>query len=170
MSGAWWRRNRVALIAIAVLVPAGWFALDTIEFGLTRNPEQSIGDGATLTIGGMTMGPVALAALDAGSVDAPASSAPTLVTIPVSADTDGTSCIGITVTEAATGRTWRSASSALEWEPAEGAQESCSAAAGDRFDLVAPVLLGDDVAGPLVVGVTVSDDGRVVDLRFDVAG
>lgn len=166
--GGWWRRNAGGLITLAVLVPASWFALDTIEFGLVRNPVQTVAPGDTVTVGASRYGPVTLSPLDAGAVGAPAQSRPMLVTIPVITEDGKSSCFGAVVTESASGRTWRSASSMLRWEAGEGQQESCSSDPGAKFDLVTPVLLGDDAAGPYEVVVSVGRESDVLDVRFRV--
>lgn len=170
MSGGWWRRNAGGLIALAVLVPASWFALDTIEFGLVRNPVQMVADGDTVTVGATRYGPVSLSPLDAAAVGAPADSVPMLVTIPVVTEDGESSCLGAMITESSTGRTWRNASSMLDWEPGAGQQESCASDPGARFDLVAPVILGDDASGPYDVTISVGRASDVLDVHFRVDG
>ena len=41
----WWRRNALALGAVVILVPAGVWTLDTLEFGAARNAQRDIAPG-----------------------------------------------------------------------------------------------------------------------------
>lgn len=164
----WWRRNAVALVALAVLVPASWLALDTIEFGTTRNPQQAVDAGTSTTVDGARFGPARLHPLDDDGLDVPAGAQPVLVTVPVAHPVETTSCQGATTTEVATGRTWRAASLVLGWTPGAGQQETCRSETGAAVDFAAPFLLNVDASGPFVVTMSVMRDGTVVDLRFDV--
>ena len=93
---------------------------------------------------------------------------PVLVTVPVAHPVETTSCQGATITEVATGRTWRVASLVLGWTPGAGQQETCRSETGAAVDFAAPFLLNADASGPFVVTMSVMRDGTVVDLRFDV--
>ncbi|HYP73305.1 MAG TPA: hypothetical protein VEP72_04395 [Microbacterium sp.] len=168
MSRGWWRRNAIALVVLAALVPAGWFAFDTIEFGVVRNPTQSVEASKTAHVEGAVFGVVRMTPLEVDDVAAPTGSKPVLVTIPVHRRSGEPYCMGVTVTETATGRTWRSASGVLTWTPGDGQQETCTSGSEPRFDLVAPVLLAGDAVGPFVVGLSVAREADTLDLEFAV--
>lgn len=170
VTGGWWRRNAAALIALAVLVPASWFAFDTLQFGIVRNATQDVGAYKTVEVEGALFGVARMSPLDVETVSAPAGTQPVLVVIPVYQRDGSPYCLGVTVTEPATGRTWRSASGVLDWSPAQGQYESCLSESDARFQLVAPVLLADDAVGPYIVEVSVSREHDVLDLRFAVDG
>jgi len=170
----WWRRNALALGALVVLVPASLFAYDALGFGAVRNAELTVSGDEPHAMGGMpaaaALGPVTISPLERDEVGAPRGSDPVLVTIRVDPGEGLSSCRGVTVTEPSTGRQWRTVFTGLTWVQEQGQEMSCVSDAVIPYDVVAPVLLSDDVVGPLVVTITTFDQptGAVLDLRFTV--
>ena len=174
--GGWWRRNALALIALAVLIPASVFAYDTIGFGSVRNPVRTVAADELTAIGDAGIGQISITPLDADDVGAPSGTEPVLVRVHVRPGHDILTCSLPTVTEVATGRQWRTEMINLTWMPGTGQQSSCYADSLAPFDLAGPVLLPAGLTGPLVIETTVGwssaadgdDDGvdGVIDLRF----
>lgn len=172
MSRAWWRRNAVALAVLVVLVPAGLFALDAIEFGAVRNAEREIAAGASTSVADWDFGPVRIDPVDAVEVGAPSGTEPVLVTIRVDRGHRFLGCTAPAIVEPATGRSWMSVTT-LDWVPPVGAQTTCTSRTGIPYDLVALMLLPDSegrsVGDDLVVELsTASNAAGGLDLRFAV--
>ena len=164
----WWRRNAIALVAIAVIVPVGVFALDGLEFAAVRNSERTIVDGMTTEIADWGFGPVTIESVSPEAVGAPPGTDPVEVTIHVDRGHRPLSCFSPTITEPATGRSWSTIRS-LDWELPADAQETCTSRTGIPYDLVSIVLLPDDVGDRLIVGLTTSSNAAgPLDLRIDV--
>lgn len=167
----WWRRNALALGALVVLVPAALLAYDQFGFGDVRNPSLSAAANELVTVGDAQIGQATITPLDPEEVGAPTGTAPVLVSLHIIPGDDALTCLGTTVTEPSTGRTWRTELLTIGWRPDSSQTSSCHVRSAEPFDVSFPVLLADDATGDLVVQATVgaiSDDGgdSTVDLRF----
>lgn len=169
VTGSWWRRNALALVALSLLVPASVYAIDTIEFGATRDPSRGVASGETTQVGDWTFGPATVTGLDPATVGAPSATSPVLVTVPVTPGDAAVGCGAPTIVDPADGREWRT--DFLLAQPLElGQQTSCASDGAVGFDLVHTVLLTGDIDGDLVVVLPAHDGGNGVDLRFTVSG
>lgn len=164
----WWRRNAVALGTLAVLVAAGVWAFDTVEFGAARNAQRSVAPGEAAEIGDWTFAPPTLSRVEPDEVGAPADSNPVVVRVRVNPGSDDVSCTVPTVIDPATGREWRT-SYALSWTQDDDESSFCSSEAAAPFDLTTLVLLPGDAPRDLVVEVTggLGSDAVLTDIRFD---
>lgn len=172
MTRGWWRRNAVALIVLALLVPAGLFALDAIEFGAVRNAERDIAAGSSTSIADWDFGSATVESLDPAAVGAPRGTEPVVVTVRVDRGHRFLRCTPPAIVEPATGRSWTSITT-LDWSPPPGSQTSCTSRTGIPYDLVALVLLpageGQSVGDDLIVELsTASNLAGGLDLRFAV--
>lgn len=172
MTRRWWRRNAVALAVLALLVPVGLYALDTIEFGAVRNAERDVAAGATTAVADWGFGPVTIESVDPAEVGAPSGTEPVIVTIRVDRGHRFLGCTPPSIVEPSTGRSWMSVTS-LDWEPPVGTQTTCTSRTGIPYDLVALVLLpdgeGTSVGRDVLVELpTASNVAGGLDLRFAV--
>jgi hypothetical protein len=168
LTGAWWRRNALALLTLLVLVPVGVVAIDALEFGVVRNAERTVAAGATTEIADWSFGPAAVEPLDAAAIPVPRGTSPVMVTVRVDRGHRTLSCLPLTVIEASSGRSWTSVTT-LDVELPTDSQTACTSRTGIPYDLVAVILLPDDVTGDLVVELsTTSVQSGGLDLRFDV--
>lgn len=162
----WWRRNAVALVAIAVLLPLGAFALDAIKFGYVRNEPVPLGEGAAYERGDWTIGPAVIRPLEVDAAGTPSGTRAVVVSIRVDPGHDPITC-NVNVVDPADGRTWRPANFA-DWTEEDGQWGFCSADPVSPYQLVRPFLLPADLDGPLRVVVGVGGAGQPVDLEFAV--
>lgn len=170
MTARWWRRNAVALVALAVLVPAGVWAFDQIEGGLVRDAQRDVPAGTSAVMGDWTFGVPSFDPADPSELGAPAGSTALVVRVPVTPGRDEVACMPPTVVDAATGRTW-APWSAADWTPEGQDQSSCVVDSAAPFHLTTLVLLPADAPGDLLVVVPAwrtSDEVRT-DLRFEVS-
>lgn len=167
MTGGWWRRNAIALGALAALVLVGIYAVTTIEFGFVRNAERTVAAGESTDIADWGFGDVKVESLDPQTVGAPPGTDPVLVTIHVDRGHRPLTCTSPTITEPATGRMWATITT-LDWQAPEDDQVTCTSRTGIPYDLVATVLLPDDVGDDLVVGLSTASQTGGLDLHFDV--
>jgi hypothetical protein len=157
---SWWRRNRLALIALAVLVPGtvagiGWHEWHQY-YGFEARPFQPIvvekGDSAELV--DAEWGPVRGGEIeDLSGFDVPDDAKVIAAGIPVDPGPDGVSCETPVLVHQATGREWRTARSeiGLLYDAAE--PETCLKSQKGDYELIVPFVVPDDVEGPFWVDV-----------------
>lgn len=175
MTAGWWRRNALALGALVVLVPAGLWAFDAIEFGSVRNAQRAVSPGEDTRIGDWTFAVPELASVDPDDVGAPAGSDPVVVRVTVTPGDAEVSCGVPALIDPDTGREWLP-SYDLDWSRDDGELSFCPSPVDDDgasavpFDLTALVLLPADAPDRLLVEVTGNLAADVVptDVRFDV--
>lgn len=168
VSRRWWRRNAIALVALAVVIVAGVFAVDRIEFGYVRNTPVAVEEGGTYSLAGWTLGPVTVESLDPDAVGAPAGTDPVAVTMHVEPAAGEFDCRAPKIVEPATDRTWRT-ENLPDWERDEDQLSFCSSEVFAPYDVVNTVLLLDGLPGHLTVTVPVTGDGQILDLEFAVS-
>lgn len=169
---SWWRRNRFALIALAVLVPAtalgiGWHEWHQY-YGFDARPFQPIvvedGDDAELV--GVTWGPIRGGELDdLSGFDVPAGATVIAVGVPVDAGTEGVSCVAPVLVHQETGREWRTARSEMGLLSDSAEPETCVTSQKGEYELIVPFVVPDDVEGPFWVDVWPQEAGGSF-LRF----
>lgn len=164
----WWKRNAPALVAIAVILPVGAYAVDTIEFGYVRNTPVRIAEGESYRVGDWIVGPVTIESLDADAVDAPPGTDPVVVTIRIDPGHDDFICQSPTIVDASSGRTWRSRTD-LAWAPADDQLTYCASDTVVPYDIAHAILLSGGLGEHLDVVVPVSGDDQILDLRFVVS-
>ncbi len=171
----WWRRNAGALGALVLLIPAGVWAFDTIEFGAVRNAERTVAEGEQISVGDWTFAAPELTSLAPDEVGAPAGSDPVVVRITVMPGDDVVSCMKPVLVDPATGREWWDAT-ALDWSRDDGETTYCPPPVDDEgvsatgFDLTTLVLLPADAPDRLVVQFSgyLSADDVTTDIRTGV--
>ncbi len=165
---AWWRDNRTALLAVAVLIPVtagvlgGWEWWKAAQagrptFAVTAEP------GETVELAGATFGPGAAEEIAVPGEDLPTGTKVIAVEIPVDRHGAATSC-SIPVLRELSGseRVFEADHSALDWDyrrqvlcPTDRDSDSFP---DGPFSLEVPYLVPADVTGPLAVDLTVADE------------
>ena len=169
---SWWRRNRMALIALAILVPGtaagiGWHEWHQY-YGFDARPFQPIvvEEEGTADLVGATWGPIRGGELDdVTGLDVPSGATVIAVGIPVAAGADGVTCAGPVLVDQATGREWRTARSEIGLLSDSAEPEFCLKSQKGDYELILPFVVPDDVDGPFWVDVWPQDAGGSF-LRF----
>ena len=163
---SWWRRNLVALIALAVLLPAtaatiGWQEwYQYFGFGARASAAVEVTDGDTAELAGATWGPIRGGEItDVSGLDVPDGTRLIAAGIPVDASIEGIGCDSPTLVEASTGREWRPVRSeiGLQYDPDE--PERCLSEDAGEYELIVPFVVPDDAEGPFWVDVMPYDAG-----------
>lgn len=175
MTAGWWRRNALALGALAILIPTGVWAFDTIEFGSVRNAQHSVPVGADALVGDWTFAVPEITPVDPEEVGAPSASDPVVVRVRVTPGSDEVMCVVPVLIDPQTGREWWPNYS-LDWTRADDELTYCPSPIDDDgvsavpFDLTALVLLPADAPDRLLVEFQgyLTSDAVPTDVRFDV--
>lgn len=168
MTRRWWRRNLTALIALVVVVGGGVFAVDRIEFGFVRNTPVAIEQGGTYTLAGWTFGPVSLESLDPVEVGTPPGTDPVRVTMRVEPGASAATCNTWKIVEPSTGRTWRTTTFDNGERPAYPL-DYCPSDRLFPFHVAHTVMLLEGLDDHLVVTITVTGNGEILDLEFPIS-
>lgn len=175
MTGRWWRRNALALVALVVLVPTSVWAFDQIQGGLSRDAQRDIAPSRSAEVLDWTFDVPHLEPVDAAEVRAPAGSTPLVVRVRVTPGRGEVTCSEPSVVDPATGRTWAAARD-LRWTRDVEDSSSCltgddGSGSGAPFDLTTLVLLPGDAPEDLVVVFPgyPSHDEVGTNLRFPVS-
>lgn len=169
---SWWRRNRLALVALAVLIPGtavgiGWHEWHQY-YGFDARPFQPVvvEDGDTAELLGATWGPVRGGELDdLSGFDVPADVKVIAVGIPVDAGATGVSCSTPVLVHQETGREWGTARAEIGLLSDPDEPESCVKSEKGSYELIVPFVVPDDVEGPFWVDVWPQEAGGSF-LRF----
>jgi hypothetical protein len=168
----WWRRNALALVALAVLAPATAVAVGWQEwyqyfgFGARAVTAVEVADDDTAELVGATWGPVRGGEIDdVSGLDVPEDTRLIAVAVPVDASTAGIACETPKLVEQSTGREWRPVrlEIGLPWSADE--PETCLSEEAGAYELIVPFVVPDDVDGPFWVDVRPYDAGGSF-LRF----
>ncbi|WP_435747628.1 hypothetical protein [Microbacterium sp. PMB16] len=157
---SWWRRNRLALIALAVVVPVtaggvGWHEWHQY-FGFGGRPFQPVlvEDGDSIEFAGAEWGPLRGGELDdLSGFDLPDGTTVVAVGIPVDPDAKGVSCTTPVLVDQETGREWRAARSEIGLLYNSEEPETCDSSTRGEYELIVPFVVPDDVEGPFWVDV-----------------
>ncbi len=161
MSGGWWRRNAVALAAIAVLAPATALIIGGAEWWTYNSGRPVIPVTVEATeptmFAGAEFGP-ATVVVDEAAADLPAGSRVLVVSVPVDAGSTGVACLRPELRElSGAQRQWSDAVFTIDWEAAERRPTSCLSDLTGGYVLTVPFLVPDDVSGRLGVDIAIGD-------------
>lgn len=161
----WWRRNTLALGAVAVLLPAtvggaAWWGWKHAypDSGMPLWPVTP-GVSGTVDLKGATWGPVkAKVITDTSGLDMPTGATLIGVTVEVTPHGDkGPNCFAPELVEQSTGRSWQSVRGelGLSWstdEP-EGCVPTLEGEKAEPYKLVLPYVVPEDAEGPFWVDI-----------------
>ncbi|MFS0894309.1 hypothetical protein [Microbacterium sp. 179-I 3D3 NHS] len=157
---SWWRRNLVALIALALLIPATALAIGWQEwrqyFDFDARPVTpvAVDDGETAELAGASWGPVRGGEIaDLAGLDVPADTRLIAVGVPVDVGADGLSCDTPRLVEQRTGREWLPVRSEIGLLSDSAEPERCTTDQTGSYELIVPFVIPDDVEGPFWVDV-----------------
>jgi hypothetical protein len=162
MSRGWWRRNAVALIAVAVLLPATTAIVVGYEWwGYHQSRPEipvTVDAGATADFAGATWGPATAEPLTPGPSDeVPAGAKLVVVQVPVDPDGDVPVCASPSLRElGGEGRQWNEATADVDWD--YELPTLCDSEATGPFTVSVPFLLPQDATGPFGVEFAVGDE------------
>lgn len=170
---SWWRRNRLALAAVALLLPATALSIGWHEwyqyYGYGARPYQPIAveKGDTVELAGATWGPVRGGVIeDVSGLDVPDGTKLIAVAVPVEADDEeGVACERPRLIQQSTGREWESVRHEIGLEFDVDEPEYCTSLDTGSYELIVPFVLPEDVEGPFWVEVWPSAAGASF-LRF----
>lgn len=171
---SWWRRNRLALIAVAILLPATVVAVGgqnwRLIYAFDARPVHPIvveeKDSAELA--GAAFGPVRSGVIeDLSGLDVPEGAKLIVAGIPVDSGAEGVSCRQPTLTHQASGRQWTLMRSEIGADYNAEEPEYCSSEETGSYELIAPFVVPEDLEGPFWVDVWPQDAGGTF-LRFSI--
>lgn len=157
---SWWRRNTLALVALALLLPATAVAVGWQEwyqyfgFGARAVTPVVVPEGETTDLAGAAWGPVRGGEIeDVSGLDVPEHTRLIAVAVPVDAGSEGIGCEAPMLVEQSTGREWSPvrAEVGLDWSADE--PETCLSEQAGAYELIVPFVVPDDVEGPFWVDV-----------------
>jgi hypothetical protein len=173
---SWWRSNAVALVALALVLPATAAVPTVNEWWdyYSGRPAQAVDvePGAVTSFADAIWSDVRLTSRsDRPDLDIPPGTKLLVATIDVDIEpSDPPPGCTLTVREA-TGaqRRWSSASSDLSaWRTSEGMASSCSSEAMEPYTVEVPFVLPDDSRGPYTIDMSVGEElPRFLRFRFD---
>lgn len=156
----WWRRNAVALVALAVLVPATFGGAAWWEWKYaypdSGKPLFAVepGKSGTVDLEGATWGPAkAKVITDTSGLDVPEGAQ--LVLVGVDVDPTGNkapTCWSPTLVEQSTGRTWETARGEIGLTSSSDEPDSCvptlEGETAEPYQLILPFIVPDEAEGP----------------------
>ncbi|MFC9984174.1 hypothetical protein ACFU0W_13740 [Microbacterium keratanolyticum] len=149
----WWRRNRLALGAVAVLFPLAVGVIGSYEWWgyFSGRPVIAIDpdEKGVVTHADAVWGPVKSKAFatDEG-FDVPPGSSLILVQIPVDVQGEKTNCEPPELVEQRTGRRWTQVRDEIGLPPDSKEPTDCLADQSKPFDIFVPFVVPDDAEGP----------------------
>ncbi|HWK78535.1 MULTISPECIES: hypothetical protein [unclassified Microbacterium] len=169
---SWWRRNAVALIGVAVLVPMTAAAIGWQEwyqyfgFGARAVTAIAVAEDDTVDFVGATWGPIRGGEIDdLTGLDVPDGTRLLAAAIPVQASTEGIGCETPKLVEQSTGRIWTPTRLEIGLLSDPDEPETCLSAEAGDYELIVPFVVPDDAEGPFWVDVRPYDAGGSF-LRF----
>lgn len=180
-SDGWWRTNRLALVALLVLVPlvgAGvwwneWHSY--YGYGTRKVTAVQVPKDGTVKLGGATWGPVKSGiAKDVSGLDMPADTRLLIAVIPVEPDGKAVTCDSPVLVQRSTRREWAPVRSEVGIPYSSDEPERCISDLADENDpesakpysITVGFVVPDDVTGPFWLDVDPSGDDRFV--RFSL--
>lgn len=162
MTRSWFRRNGVALLVLAVLLPVtavaiGWREWTATYDAPTRRTQAVTPDGGdTVELAGATWGPVTSGVFTAADgLPVPEGAKVIAVKVPVDVhDVEaGVGCTAPLLVEQSSGREWSEMSVALELEYDPDAPVTCDSTATEAYEMLVPYIVPEDAEGPFWVDV-----------------
>lgn len=157
---SWWRRNALALVALALLLPATAVAVGWQEwyqyfgFGARETTAVVVSAEETTDLADAEWGPVRGGEIeDVSGLDVPKDTRLIAVAVPVDPGSKGIGCETPTLVEQSTGREWSPvrAEIGLPWSADE--PETCLSEQAGAYELIVPFVIPEDVEGPFWVDV-----------------
>lgn len=161
VTGQWWRRNAVALLSVAALLPLTAVVIGGNEWWNASRAEPVFpttgAAGATVEFGGATWGPARVGTVAAETADdAPAGTRAIVVEVPVDPHGETLSCSTPLLRETdGEGRRWSTAVTEVDWSYDE--PSSCPSDETAPFTIQVPYLVPDEATGPFGLELTVGD-------------
>lgn len=158
---SWWRRQRTALLALAVATVAvigAYVWLDVLPS--VRSGDRVVEVETDVDISGQTL---SIGPAEWGEFESPAGTRTLSIRLRSSGGTDAALCGPATLTDPSSSRTWLSSRSGLDVPSGEG--ESSCVAESSPYRVLLVFLLPDDVEGPFRLDLEGGDD---VTARFTV--
>lgn len=168
----WWRRNALALGAVAVLLPATALTIGLQEWNDYFSGQPSapihVAAGDSVEFAGATWGPVRSSfANDTTGLDMPADAELFIAAVPVDPGADAAGCLPPTLVEAGTSRQWNESTSRLGLPYRADEPTSCVPDAEEPYTIYVPFVIPSDAAGPFWVDVS-SAETLPEFLRFEL--
>lgn len=179
--GGWWRANRLALVALLVLVPLigvgvwwnEWYAY--YGYGARKVTAVQAPKDGTLDLGGATWGPLKSGeAKDTSGLDLPAGTRLLIAVLPVRPDGRAVACESPLLVHQSSGREWAPVRSEVGIPSSPDEPERCISDLADPDDpasarpysITVGYVVPDDVEGPFWLDVDPLGDERFA--RFSV--
>ena len=168
---SWWRRNAVALIALAVLLPVTFGVIGIREWWAIYEARpvwaQSVEPGGVF--GGAEWGEATFEAIPQWESDSvPEGAQSVLVTIPMQPVDEPIECRSPVLRETSgEKRTWDYTNSAVDLPGTMQLETRCSGSSSGRVELLVPFIIPADAEGPFFVEIVISEELPRF-LRFEV--
>ncbi|WP_460796420.1 hypothetical protein [Microbacterium sp. GXF0217] len=151
----WWRRNRIALIALAVLIPVTTATLVGVAWSRYYLYEPTIplaaGEDESLELADTTWGPVrAVDVTDVEELTAPSDARVIAVALPVDPHGESPSCFSPVLVEQDTGRRWQQMNNALSIPYSPDEHITCITPEEDENGEPGPVVPYEIIVGYIV--------------------
>lgn len=178
----WWRTNRLALIALLVLVPViavgvGWNGWHFYYgFGFRKVTAVEAPEKGTVKLAGAVWGPIRSGEIaDTSGLNMPAGTRLVAAVVPVDPDGKVVHCDAPVLVQQSTGREWTPLRSEVGIPFSIDENERCTAVLADEddpesaqsFSLTVGFVVPDDVTGPFWLEVAPSGDARFVRFAID---
>lgn len=161
VTARWWRRNAVALAAVAVLLPTTAVVVGGNEWWNANQAQPvfptTVDPGTTVEFGGATWGPARWGTVAADTAsDAPAGARVVVIEVPVDPHGRILSCRIPMLREAGgENRRWGDALADVDWS--YDTESSCPSDEAASFTIEVPYLVPDDAAGPFDLELALTD-------------
>jgi hypothetical protein len=161
VTARWWRRNAIALAAVAVLLPTTAVVVGGNEWWNANQADPvfptTVGPDTTVEFGGATWGPARWGTVAADTAsDAPAGARAVVIEVPVDPRGKILSCGSPMLRETGgENRRWINALADVDWS--YDAQSSCPSDEAVPFTIEVPYLVPDDATGPFDLELALTD-------------
>lgn len=165
----WWRRNRGALLALALLLPTSAGVIGVQEWRTNNTevtvPADTVPAGESIRTEGAVIGPVVLA--DAEGAEVPPGARAVAATFPVALESGPITC-GVSALRETDGerRRWNTGASVTGWSPPPDSWTTCPSEPDGSDVVVSVVFVVPAGAGPFVLDLLVGSESRL--LRFEL--
>ncbi|MDT0158168.1 hypothetical protein Q9R19_11080 [Microbacterium sp. ARD32] len=178
----WWRTNRLALIALVVLIPAvavgvGWNEWHFYYgYGFRKVTAVQVPDEKSVHLAGAEWGPIRNGEITrTEGLNLPEGTRLLAAIVPVAPDGEAVSCDPPMLVQQSTGREWTPVRSEVGLAYDSNEPDKCIRSLADEDDpasaqpysLTAGFIVPDDVEGPFWLEIAPSGDGRFVRFSID---